>query len=158
MCSVQIRPQTQPQTQPQTRPQGSSRAAVAAAAWVCATLLPAAGQAADNSSAAVPGISEGWRFDEADGESLYRAICQGCHMPDGKGAQGAGMYPALAGNAKLAAGAYPIYTVLNGRKGMPGFKTMLSDAQVAEVTNYVRTHLGNSYKDAVTAADVKSLR
>lgn len=130
------------------------RAAIAMAALV----LTAGGQAADNSTAAVPGISEGWRFGESDGESLYRAICQGCHMPDGKGAQGAGMYPALAGNAKLAAGIYPVYTVLNGRKGMPAFKNMLSDAQVAEVTNYVRTHLGNSYKDAVTAADVKAVR
>ena len=121
-------------------------------------MLTAGGQAADNIAASEPGISEGGRFGQQDGEALYRAICQGCHMPDGKGAQGAGMYPALAANPKLAAGMYPVVTVLNGRKGMPGFKDMLSNAQVAAVTNYVRTHLGNSYKDAVTAADVQSVR
>jgi mono/diheme cytochrome c family protein len=79
-------------------------------------------------------------------------------MPEGQGAQGAGMYPALARNTKLAAGIYPAYTVLNGRKGMPSFRMLMTDQQIAEVTNYVRTHLGNSYKDAVTAADVKALR
>ena len=125
---------------------------------LAALMLTAGGQAADNVSASEPGISEGERFGQQDGEALYRAICQGCHMPDGKGAQGAGMYPALAANPKLAAGMYPVVTVLNGRKGMPGFKNSLSDAQVAEVTNYLRTHLGNSYKDVVTAADVKSVR
>jgi mono/diheme cytochrome c family protein len=104
------------------------------------------------------GISEGFRFGQKDGESLYRAVCQSCHMPEGQGAQGAGMYPALAGNAKLAASRYPAYNVLHGRKGMPGFKNMLSDEQIAEVTNYVRTHMGNNYKDALTAADVKALR
>ena len=125
---------------------------------LAALMLTAGGQAADNVSASEPGISEGERFGQQDGEALYRAICQGCHMPDGKGAQGAGIYPALAANPKLAAGMYPVVTVLNGRKGMPGFKDMLSNAQVAAVTNYVRTHLGNSHKDAVTAADVQSVR
>jgi mono/diheme cytochrome c family protein len=104
------------------------------------------------------GISEGFHFGQKDGESLYRAVCQSCHMPEGQGAQGAGMYPALAGNSKLAASRYPAYNVLHGRKGMPGFKNMLSDEQIAEVTNYVRTHMGNNYKDALTAADVKALR
>ena len=113
------------------------------------------GAQADNATA---GISDGSHFTETDGESLYRAVCQSCHMPDGQGAQGAGAYPALAGNQKLAAGRYPAYNIVNGRKGMPSFRNLLSDEQIAEVTNYVRTHMGNSYKDAITAADVKSMR
>ena len=104
------------------------------------------------------GISEGFRFSETSGEALYRAVCQSCHMADGQGAQGAGMYPALAANPKLASGKYPALNVLHGRKGMPAFKAMMSDQQVAEVTNYVRTHMGNNYKDALTAADIKALR
>jgi mono/diheme cytochrome c family protein len=35
---------------------------------------------------------------------------------------------------------------------------MMSDGQVAAVVNYVRTHFGNNYSDAVTARDVRSAR
>ncbi|HEY2395387.1 MAG TPA: cytochrome c [Rudaea sp.] len=98
------------------------------------------------------------QFVHRDGATLYRAICQGCHMPDARGAQGAGMYPALAGNAKLASAAYPVLTVLNGRHGMPALGVYLSDAQVAEVVNFVRTHFDNHYADAVTPDDVAKLR
>ena len=38
------------------------------------------------------------------GEAIYKGICQDCHMPDARGAVGAGMYPALAGNPKLEMG------------------------------------------------------
>jgi mono/diheme cytochrome c family protein len=34
----------------------------------------------------------------------------------------------------------------------------MSDEQVAAVVNYVRTHFGNSYQDAVTAEDAKAAR
>ena len=114
--------------------------------------------ASDATGALTAGISEGFQFGQQDGASLYRAVCQSCHMAEGQGAQGAGIYPALAGNPKLAASRYPAYNVLNGRKGMPGFKHLLNDEQIAAVTNYVRTHLGNDYQDAITAADVKAMR
>jgi mono/diheme cytochrome c family protein len=35
---------------------------------------------------------------------------------------------------------------------------MMSDDQVAAVVNYLRTHFGNDYKDAVSAEDVKAVR
>jgi mono/diheme cytochrome c family protein len=130
----------------------------AAATVLTGSLLGLAAFTAHANDVNTAGISEGFRFSQKDGESLYRAVCQSCHMPEGQGAVGAGMYPALAGNAKLAASRYPAYNVLHGRKGMPGFKNMLSDEQIATVTNYVRTHMGNNYKDALTAADVKALR
>lgn len=95
---------------------------------------------------------------EETGEAIYTAICQGCHMPDAKGAKGAGAYPALAGNRKLAARGYPAYVVLRGQKAMPEFGSSLSDAQVASVVNYVRTNFGNSYADTVAPDDVKALR
>jgi len=41
---------------------------------------------------------------------------------------------------------------------MPPLGRMMSDQQAAEVTNYVRTHFGNRYKDPVTAADAKAMR
>ena len=40
-------------------------------------------------------LSPGFRFTEASGEQLFVSVCQGCHMPDGNGATGAGNYPAL---------------------------------------------------------------
>jgi mono/diheme cytochrome c family protein len=79
-------------------------------------------------------------------------------MPDAKGAVGAGMYPALANNKKLGAKAYPALVIVRGQKAMPEFGTAFSDEQVANVVNYVRTHFGNTYTDAVTPAEVKPLR
>jgi mono/diheme cytochrome c family protein len=79
-------------------------------------------------------------------------------MPDGKGATGAGSYPALTGNLNLAAGRYPVTVGLHGLRGMPPVGYFMTDDQVAAVVNYVRTHFGNNYPDAVNAADVKAVR
>lgn len=113
--------------------------------------------AAPVSAANPPAFSKGDTFDEQTGEELFQAICQGCHMDKGQGAVGAGAYPALQGNARVASAAYPIYMVVNGQGGMPGFKEYLSDQQIAEVVNYVRTHLDNSYADTVTVEDVRKI-
>ena len=101
---------------------------------------------------------EGQYFVQQDGARLYQAICQGCHMPQGQGAKGAGFYPALANNPRLAAAAYPNYVVLSGLHGMPGFAERLTDQQVANVVNYVRTHFGNNYTDATTPEEVNGQR
>jgi mono/diheme cytochrome c family protein len=103
-------------------------------------------------------LSQGFKFNEQTGEALYINVCQACHMSKGEGAVGAGRYPALANNENLKAGGYPIHAVLHGQKGMSPFGRMMSDDQVAAVVNYVRTHFGNNYTDAVTAQDVKDAR
>jgi mono/diheme cytochrome c family protein len=77
-------------------------------------------------------------------------------MADGKGRAGAGAYPSLAGNKKSRSQRISGHVVVNGQRGMPPFGAMMSDDQVAAVVNYLRTHFGNAYKDAVTAEDVKS--
>ena len=41
---------------------------------------------------------------------------------------------------------------------MPPFGSMMSNDQVAAVVNYLRTHFGNDYQDAVTAEDVRTAR
>lgn len=105
-----------------------------------------------------PSASKPGRFVHSDGAVLYRAVCQGCHMPDARGAKGASEYPALAANPKLASVAFPAARVLNGWSGMPRFAEMLSDAQIAAVVNYVRTNFGNHYSDGLTADDVARLR
>ncbi len=79
-------------------------------------------------------------------------------MPDGSGAVGAGTYPSLQKDSKLEAAGYPVYVVVRGQKAMPPIGAMMSDDQVAAVVNYLRTHFGNQYQDAVTADDVKRVR
>jgi mono/diheme cytochrome c family protein len=103
-------------------------------------------------------FSPAFRFTEQSGEQLFANVCQGCHMPDARGAVGAGTYPSLAGNKNLEAGGYPVYVVVRGQRAMPPFGAMMSDDQVAAVVNYLRTHFGNDYKDAMTAEDVKVVR
>jgi mono/diheme cytochrome c family protein len=100
----------------------------------------------------------GSKFSEPTGEQIYRRVCAACHMPDAKGAVGSGAYPPLAANPKLAAAGYPVSVVLHGLNGMPPLGNMLTDQQIADVVNYLRTHFRNQYKDTVTSADVKEAR
>jgi len=98
---------------------------------------------------------EGKQRQMVSGADVYQHVCQGCHMPDGKGAVGSGArFPAFAGNPKLADAGYPVYVVLNGFGGMPWFNGHLSDEQIANVVNYIRTSFGNHYTDMVKASDV----
>jgi mono/diheme cytochrome c family protein len=114
------------------------------------------------------GILDAAPFTTTDGRQIYERICQGCHMADGKGAVGAGRYPALAKDLALSSRQYMALTILSGRRNMPAFGTKhaigfegppaaLSDAQIAAVINYVRTHFDNHYKDSITAAEVATL-
>jgi mono/diheme cytochrome c family protein len=123
------------------------------AAALCLGGVPASGQQSPNRP-----FSGFGGFVERDGAAIFQNVCAGCHMPDAKGAAGAGAYPALAGNEKLAAAGYPISLVLHGHKAMPPFADFLDDAQVVSVVTYVRTHFGNDFKDEVTEAAVKAAR
>jgi mono/diheme cytochrome c family protein len=109
------------------------------------------------------------RLTTASGAEIYRQICQGCHMPDGKGATGAGKYPALAGDPALASAQFMALTLLEGRRNMPAFGgngdvglffavPTLNDEQIASVINYVRSNFSNHYKGSITAAEVRALR
>jgi mono/diheme cytochrome c family protein len=134
----------------------SARTLLAIAATIAA-ILPAQAQSAAHSSSE-PTLSTGRGFSQTGGAELFRNICQGCHMPDGQGAVGAGAYPAIADNRNLAAREYPVHVVLHGLRAMPPFGAMLSDQQVAAVVNYLRSHLGNEYSDAVSADEVRLAR
>ena len=132
-----------------------------------ATLLLTAGAAA-LASADDSSFNATATLSNVSGEDIYSHICQGCHMSHGEGAIGAGHYPKLAGSPTLASWQYVALTVLGGRNGMPAFSAAadqvwdgptvhLSDAQVADVVNYVRSHFGNAYKDRVTTTQVAKL-
>lgn len=87
------------------------------------------------------------------GATLYGEYCLVCHRADGKGVPR--VFPALAGNSIVLA-KHPqslIQVTLDGSKmphtpadvmafTMPGFKQM-SDEDVAEVVNFIRTSWGN---------------
>jgi mono/diheme cytochrome c family protein len=114
------------------------------------------------------GIFDRATLNTTDGRQIFAQICQGCHMQDGRGAVGAGHYPALANNRTLASRQYMALTILTGRRNMPAFSAKraigfggppatLSEEQIAAVINYVRTHFGNRYTDSITAAEVATL-
>lgn len=99
------------------------------------------------------------RLPLTEGKEIYAHICQGCHMADGKGgALSPAAYPALGGNARLAAKVYPALVVINGQGAMPAFGTMLNDEQIAATVNYVRNTFSNTYPDAIAEREVRNLR
>lgn len=128
-----------------------TRQALAAAGLILAVSALASPSLAQRRGGASP-------FPEQSGEEIYKGVCQGCHMPDAMGAKGAGAYPALAGNKRLGAKAYPALVIVRGQKAMPEFGSSFSDEQVANVVNYIRTHFGNGFADTVTPDEVKAVR
>jgi mono/diheme cytochrome c family protein len=114
--------------------------------------------AADDASSKNPAMSHGWEFAEQGGADLYSHVCAACHQADANGAVGAGAYPPLAGDKKLVSTDFMLIDLFRGLKGMPPVGDMMTDAQVADVINYVRTHFGNSYPGAISTADVAAAR
>jgi mono/diheme cytochrome c family protein len=85
----------------------------------------------------------------ARGKALYADNCSSCHQRDGKGI--AGTAPALAGNDAVTA-AEPYNLIMAMLEGFPAqgnwgamgsFANTLSDDQIADVANYIRTAWGN---------------
>jgi mono/diheme cytochrome c family protein len=113
---------------------------------------------ADEAPAKGAAMSRGWEFSEQGGAELFADVCAACHQPDAKGAVGAAAYPPLAADKKLVSTDFMLTVLLRGLKGMPPVGGMMSDAQVADVINYVRAHFGNAYPGAVSAADVSAAR
>ena len=99
----------------------------------CSALAHAAGDLAQSAAdiSADHTFSTGFKFAEQSGESLYKSVCQACHMPNGEGAIGAGSYPSLANDPALGNYGYPVYVVVFGKRAMPSFGDMMSNDQVA---------------------------
>jgi len=134
------------------------KASLRAILLIVSTVIGASPVAADDASPKSAAMSHGWQFSEQDGANLFRNICAGCHQPDARGAVGAGAYPSLVADEHLASASFITSVLLGGLKAMPPVGDMMSDAQVAEVVNYVRTHFSNAYSDAASAADVAAAR
>lgn len=102
------------------------------------------------------------------GRMTYLDQCAGCHAREGEGKPH--VAPAMRDNATLrqADGKNLIVSVLDGlpaqqfpngesMQSMPGFGERLSDADVAELVNYLRVTWGGLPAD-ITAEQVKALR
>ena len=90
------------------------------------------------------------------GEGLFVANCSACHQRTGQGIPQA--FPALAGDALVQDDPRRIVAVLlNGRGGMPAFKTQLTDDQIAAVASYVRGAWGN-HAEPVPASLIAAAR
>ncbi|MDB5762953.1 MAG: coxB [Herminiimonas sp.] len=101
-----------------------------------------------------------WTVDELKqrGEKVYGANCVACHQASGKGVPGA--FPALDGSAVVnGPRSEQINVVLNGRKGMPPWKSVLSDTDIAAVITYTRNNWSNKAKEnIVQPAEVLAAR
>lgn len=105
-----------------------------------------------------------WTLDElkAHGEKIYAGNCVACHQATGMGVPGT--FPALSGSKRVTGPKQAqINVVLNGvvKDGKPtamvSFKH-LSDADIAALITYTRNSWANKTGEAVTPAEVKSLR
>lgn len=138
------------------------------ARWTATVCLLALAMAPVFADEAAPEPPPEGNLGTTSGAEIYAQVCQGCHMADGKGAVGGGNYPAFAGNANMASSRYMAVVILGGRRNMPAFApehvigpyfepAFLTDVQVANVINHIRTNFGNDYRDPITAAEVKAL-
>jgi alcohol dehydrogenase (quinone), cytochrome c subunit len=104
----------------------------------------------------------------AEGALVYLDNCAACHRPDGRGYDR--VFPALAGNPIVEAGspesvvsiifrgsATPRTPQTPAQFTMPGFDWRLSDVEVMQVANFVRSSWGNRGPQ-VTLTDVACLR
>ena len=110
-----------------------------------------------------------WNGDDSKrGAAVYIDNCAACHRTDGNGYKR--VFPALAGNPVLQSkdptslihivlkgGTLPATHTAPSTFTMPAFDWRLSDQEVADVVNFIRTSWGNKGGD-VTEKDVKALR
>lgn len=93
------------------------------------------------------------------GGKLYREQCASCHGPTGRGDGPAGRALKPAPADLVAHGAHHsdgdlAWKIRSGRGAMPGFGTTLTDTQIWDVVNYLRT-LAPAPKAAGEAHDHK---
>ena len=100
----------------------------------------------------------------AAGGQVYLSSCAYCHRPDGRGVSG--MILALAGNGAVASeGPENVIRVVlgglpasHGLAPMPAVGANLSDRDIADVVNYVRTSWGNTAPQNAGSGTVSDLR
>lgn len=101
-----------------------------------------------------------WTVDELvqRGEKVYSANCVACHQANGKGVPGA--FPALDASPLVTGPkAANLHIVMDGKGGMPAWKSVLSDTEIAAVITYTRNHWSNkAAENIVQPAEVLAAR
>jgi hypothetical protein len=107
------------------------------------------------------------RVPDIIGALPYRNNCASCHLPSGEGIPD--FIPPILETATVADKAKLIETTLFGMSGeievkgkkyndiMPGFAAGLTNQEIKELLNYVRTSL-NSHKDSITISEIEEIR
>lgn len=98
------------------------------------------------------------------GTRLYIDNCSGCHQSSGRGIQG--VIPPLAGNpVVMAAEPNDIVKVMirgiqqrDGYIAMPSFASRLSDQEILEISNYIRSSWGNGPDSNTSITLVEKIR
>ncbi len=120
-----------------------------------ADFLPSTGQKNSTASDSIG--------SDLNGELLYSQMCSSCHQMNGEGLKGA--FPPLAGSPVVNDESPDLLLeiILNGYDArpeygiMPPFAGRLSDAEIAAIANYERSHWGNG-ASPVSEEDVKKIR
>jgi nitrite reductase (NO-forming) len=136
--------------------------AITSAATPAPNAVPAA------SAPAAAAATGPYKFDAAQGATLYATNCAACHQAAGTGLPGA--FPPLKDNPAVLNPdpAKQISVILHGLHGeaingttypsaMPPFAASLSDVEIADIANHERTSWGNQAKP-ITADQVKAAR
>jgi mono/diheme cytochrome c family protein len=102
------------------------------------------------------------------GKEIYSGNCSSCHMEKGEGVEGT--FPPLVKSSYVTGDTGQLINILlQGQSGeitvdgksysmdMPA-QSHLSDEEIADVLNFIRSSWGNKTKKAVLAADVKEKR
>jgi mono/diheme cytochrome c family protein len=112
-------------------------------------------------SGPAPGTTE---VVPAQAASLYLTNCAGCHQAKGRGIPG--VFPPLTGNGAVVAPdpTNVIRVILQGIPAqnnyspMPALGGSLTDQEVADISNYVRSNWGNTAPTNASAAMVAGIR
>ncbi len=107
--------------------------------------------------------SKGTKEARVDG-SAYLSHCASCHQQNGEGVKGA--IPGLAGNGAVTAkGPENVIRVVlggleatNGLSPMPAYGARMSDQEIADAVNYVRSSWGNHAPADTGPGEVAALR
>lgn len=124
-------------------------------------------ETATEDSQAIPMFVQDNVIPDIIGALPYRTNCASCHLPSGEGI--AGFTPPLLATTTVANKVELIETTLFGRSGeievkgkkyneiMPGFAAGLTNQELKEILNYVRSSL-NDHADSITIAEIEEVR
>ncbi len=120
-----------------------------------------------NKTTSTTNLSANFSESIANGKDIYTDFCMTCHMPDGKGVPKS--FPPLANSdylknnrlLSIKAVKYGLSDAIevNGETyNMPMASLGLSDAEIADVMNYITNSWGNQNSEMITVKEVSEIK